>query len=93
MKILKLWEIMMQVHDELVLEVDPSYVNEAARLLQTSMQNAVSLLGMFLIHYISFCAMCIYFDFIDYFLCVSVPLHVKLKVGKTWGSLEPFQAD
>jgi hypothetical protein len=21
---------------------------------------------------------------------VSVPLHAKIKVGKTWGSLEPF---
>lgn len=36
-----------QVHDELVLEVDPSYAKEAAMLLQTSMENAVSLLGMF----------------------------------------------
>ncbi|CAH2077166.1 unnamed protein product [Thlaspi arvense] len=57
--------ILLQIHDELVLEVDPSYAKEAAVLLQTSMENAVSLL---------------------------VPLHVKLKVGKTWGSLEPFQA-
>lgn len=24
---------------------------------------------------------------------ISVPLHVKLKVGRTWGSLEPFLAD
>ncbi|KAH0648192.1 hypothetical protein KY285_033443 [Solanum tuberosum] len=24
--------------------------------------------------------------------CVPVPLHVKLKIGSTWGSLEPFQA-
>ena len=39
---------MMQVHDELVLEVDPSYLKEAAMLLQSSMENAVSLLGMFL---------------------------------------------
>ncbi|XP_019089726.1 PREDICTED: helicase and polymerase-containing protein TEBICHI-like isoform X2 [Camelina sativa] len=58
--------ILLQVHDELVLEVDPLYVKEAAILLQTSMENAVSLL---------------------------VPLHVKVKVGKTWGSLQPFQAD
>jgi len=41
---------MIQVHDELVLEVDPSYVKLAAMLLQTSMENAVSLLGMFLIY-------------------------------------------
>ncbi|CAB79987.1 putative protein [Arabidopsis thaliana] len=42
--------ILLQVHDELVLEVDPSYVKLAAMLLQTSMENAVSLLGMFLIY-------------------------------------------
>ncbi|WJX16443.1 DNA-directed DNA polymerase [Trifolium repens] len=58
--------ILLQVHDELVLEVDPSVVKEAALLLQTSMENAVSLL---------------------------VPLNVKLKVGRTWGSLEPFAPD
>ncbi|CAI8605756.1 unnamed protein product [Vicia faba] len=58
--------ILLQVHDELVLEVDPSVVKEAAILLQTSMENAVSLL---------------------------VPLNVKLKVGRTWGSLEPFAPD
>ncbi|QCD99446.1 helicase and polymerase-containing protein TEBICHI isoform X1 [Vigna unguiculata] len=58
--------ILLQVHDELVLEVDPSVIKEAALLLQTSMENAVSLL---------------------------VPLRVKLKVGRTWGSLEPFTSD
>ncbi|CAJ1972305.1 unnamed protein product [Sphenostylis stenocarpa] len=58
--------ILLQVHDELVLEVDPSVVKEAALLLQSSMENAVSLL---------------------------VPLHVKLKVGRTWGSLELFTPD
>ncbi|KAL9285014.1 hypothetical protein ACSQ67_024628 [Phaseolus vulgaris] len=58
--------ILLQVHDELVLEVDPSVIKEAALLLQTSMENAVSLL---------------------------VPLRVKLKVGRTWGSLEPFTPD
>ncbi|XP_024930711.1 helicase and polymerase-containing protein TEBICHI isoform X3 [Ziziphus jujuba] len=58
--------ILLQVHDELVLEVDPSMIKEAALLLQMCMENAASLL---------------------------VPLHVKLKVGRTWGSLEPFQAD
>ncbi|KAM7276027.1 hypothetical protein ACFE04_017893 [Oxalis oulophora] len=56
--------ILLQVHDELVLEVEPSVLNEAALLLQQSMERAAMLL---------------------------VPLHVKLKVGKTWGSLEPFQ--
>ncbi|XP_010546537.1 PREDICTED: helicase and polymerase-containing protein TEBICHI [Tarenaya hassleriana] len=58
--------ILLQVHDELVLEVDPCYVKEAALLLQTSMENAVSLL---------------------------VPIPVKLKFGKTWGSLKPFHTD
>ncbi|KAJ7966000.1 helicase and polymerase-containing protein TEBICHI [Quillaja saponaria] len=55
--------ILLQVHDELVLEVDPSIIKEAALLLKNSMENAALLL---------------------------VPLHVKLKVGRTWGSLEPF---
>ncbi|XP_039027780.1 helicase and polymerase-containing protein TEBICHI isoform X1 [Hibiscus syriacus] len=36
--------ILLQVHDELVLEVDPSVVEEAAELLRVSMENAVSLL-------------------------------------------------
>ncbi|XP_041019360.1 helicase and polymerase-containing protein TEBICHI isoform X2 [Juglans microcarpa x Juglans regia] len=59
-------QIVLQVHDELVLEVDPSVTKEAALLLQMSMENAALLL---------------------------VPLHIKLKVGRTWGSLEPYQAD
>ncbi|KAK6236875.1 hypothetical protein SCA6_012212 [Theobroma cacao] len=58
--------ILLQVHDELVLEVDPSVIKEAAWMLRMSMESAVSLL---------------------------VPLRVKLNVGKTWGSLEPFLAD
>ncbi|GLU01406.1 hypothetical protein SLE2022_187150 [Rubroshorea leprosula] len=57
--------ILLQVHDELVLEVEPSVIKEAALLLQMSMESAASLL---------------------------VPLRVKLKVGTTWGSLEPFSA-
>ncbi|CAM8919656.1 unnamed protein product [Rhodiola kirilowii] len=57
--------VLLQVHDELVLEVDPSVLNQAALLLQKCMENAAELL---------------------------VPLHVKLKVGRAWGSLEPFQA-
>lgn len=44
----------MQVHDELVLEVVPSYAKEAAMLLQSSMENAVLLLGMFLVYHASF---------------------------------------
>ncbi|XP_047970916.1 helicase and polymerase-containing protein TEBICHI [Salvia hispanica] len=55
--------ILLQVHDELVLEADHSVVKEAGLLLQSCMERAMSLL---------------------------VPLPVKIKVGKTWGSLEPF---
>ncbi|TVU51610.1 hypothetical protein EJB05_03050 [Eragrostis curvula] len=55
--------LILQVHDELVLEVDPDMVAQAGRLLQICMENAASLL---------------------------VPLRTKIKVGKTWGSLEPF---
>ena len=51
---------MVQVHDELVLEVDPSYAKEAAMLLQSRMENAVSLLGMFLMYHTLFYAMYIY---------------------------------
>ncbi|OWM86638.1 hypothetical protein CDL15_Pgr015673 [Punica granatum] len=57
--------ILLQVHDELVLEVDPEVIKEVAQLLQMSMENAASL---------------------------RVPLQVKLKIGKTWGSLEPYDA-
>lgn len=38
----------LQVHDELVLETDPSVVKEAGLLLQTCMESAMSLLGMVL---------------------------------------------
>ncbi|KAJ9555668.1 hypothetical protein OSB04_010282 [Centaurea solstitialis] len=55
--------ILLQVHDELILEADPSFVNEAGLLLKLSMESAASLL---------------------------VPLTVKLKCGRTWGSLEPL---
>ncbi|KAL8244776.1 hypothetical protein R6Q59_011034 [Mikania micrantha] len=55
--------ILLQVHDELILEADPSVMNEAGMLLKSSMENAASLL---------------------------VPLIVKLKWGRTWGSLEPL---
>ncbi|XP_044464498.1 helicase and polymerase-containing protein TEBICHI isoform X2 [Mangifera indica] len=58
--------VLLQVHDELVLEVDSTVVREAALLLKKCMESAALLL---------------------------VPLHVKLKVGRTWGSLEPIQAD
>ncbi|XP_051137227.1 helicase and polymerase-containing protein TEBICHI [Andrographis paniculata] len=56
--------ILLQVHDELVLEADPSVIKEAGLLLKTCMESAVSLL---------------------------VPLPVKSKIGRTWGSLEPFE--
>ncbi|KAF1858617.1 hypothetical protein Lal_00044650 [Lupinus albus] len=55
--------ILLQVHDELVLEVHPSMIKEAAMLLQTCMETAISLL---------------------------VPLQVKVKVGRTWGSLDSY---
>nr|XP_043612753.1 helicase and polymerase-containing protein TEBICHI [Erigeron canadensis] len=55
--------ILLQVHDELILEADPSVVNEAGSLLKLCMESAASLL---------------------------VPLIVKLKCGRTWGSLEPL---
>ncbi|KAJ0770269.1 putative DNA-directed DNA polymerase [Helianthus annuus] len=55
--------ILLQVHDELILEADPSVMNEAGMLLKLSMESAASLL---------------------------VPLIVKLKSGRTWGSLEPL---
>uniref|UniRef100_A0A0D3HTH3 Helicase and polymerase-containing protein TEBICHI n=1 Tax=Oryza barthii TaxID=65489 RepID=A0A0D3HTH3_9ORYZ len=58
--------LILQVHDELVLEVDPCMVAEAVRLLQTVMENSASLL---------------------------VPLRTKIKVGQTWGSLEPFHLE
>ncbi|KAJ8751696.1 hypothetical protein K2173_025862 [Erythroxylum novogranatense] len=58
--------ILLQVHDELVLEVDPTVIKEAACLLQTCMESAALLL---------------------------VPLQVKVKVGRTWGSLEPIHVD
>ncbi|XP_074565054.1 helicase and polymerase-containing protein TEBICHI [Curcuma longa] len=58
--------IILQVHDELVLEVEPSLIKAAGNFLQSCMENAVSLL---------------------------VPLRVKLKFGKTWGSLEPLQLE
>ncbi|KAL9230313.1 hypothetical protein vseg_005682 [Gypsophila vaccaria] len=58
--------ILLQVHDELVLEVDPCVMREAASLLKLCMETAASLL---------------------------VPLQVKVKVGKTWGSLELLKAE
>ncbi|XP_071919297.1 helicase and polymerase-containing protein TEBICHI isoform X1 [Coffea arabica] len=58
--------ILLQVHDELVMEADPLVVKEAGLLLQLSMESAASLL---------------------------VPLLVKVKVGKTWGSMEPFHPE
>ncbi|CAN6470815.1 unnamed protein product [Victoria cruziana] len=58
--------IVLQVHDELVVEVDPFFLNDVAVLLENCMQTAVSL---------------------------SVPLHVKMMTGRTWGSLEPFVVD
>ncbi|XP_047322143.1 helicase and polymerase-containing protein TEBICHI [Impatiens glandulifera] len=58
--------ILLQVHDELVIEADPSVKEEAAMFLRMSMESAASLI---------------------------VPLRVKLMVGRTWGSLEPFESE
>lgn len=86
------WELtniyVIQVHDELVLEVDPSVIKETALLLRISMENAASLLGNYIL-------LALHFDLPSestyIFYLFLVPLHVKLKVGRTWGSLEPFQ--
>ena len=51
------------MHDELVLEVDPSMVAEAGKLLQISMETAASLLG------INFASNCM----------LSVAFHLKAK--------------
>ncbi|TQD92506.1 hypothetical protein C1H46_021920 [Malus baccata] len=56
-----------QVHDELVLEVDPVVINEAALLLQTSMENAVSLRGIFL----KFLKHCLMLDNLRTFVCCT----------------------
>ena len=45
-KLIRILVATIQVHDELVLEVDPSLINEAALLLQMSMEDAAALLGM-----------------------------------------------
>ncbi|GMH06991.1 hypothetical protein Nepgr_008831 [Nepenthes gracilis] len=62
---IKACHLIPQVHDELVLEVDPAFTKEAALLLKVCMETAASLL---------------------------VPLQVKLKVGRTWATSEPFEA-
>lgn len=80
------------MHDELVLEVDPSMVAEAGKLLQISMETAASLLG------IIFALNCLLI-FISklktdcWLFLVPVPLRTKIKVGKTWGSLQPFHPE
>lgn len=51
-----------QVHDELVLEADPSVVKEAGVLLQTCMEKAVSLLGMVFKKLVVFVYMCLILD-------------------------------
>ena len=53
--ILVIAKFFTQVHDELVLEVDPSFVKEAASLLQKSMENAASLLGKYAALQFFFC--------------------------------------
>jgi len=81
----------MQVHDELVLEVDPSILREAGMLLKMCMENAASLLGLCLIICQTSYMTGVYST--NVFYGFSVPLQVKLKVGRTWGSLEAFDID
>lgn len=93
-----------------MLEVDPSVVKEAALLLQTSMENAVSLLGLYFLNKLFFWPFLfgcrhklvkVVEDltvrsnhmFTVYTYASAVPLNVKLKVGRTWGSLEAFAPD
>jgi hypothetical protein len=69
--------IAIQVHDELVLEVDPSVIKEAALLLQMSMENAALLLGIFLLfvvhilYILRICSFCIlsHYLFFSSFAC------------------------
>ncbi|KAF8407042.1 hypothetical protein HHK36_006167 [Tetracentron sinense] len=71
--------ILLQVHDELVLEVDPSVIQEAGLLLQMSMENAVSLLGTQHQHNLPTCVDSLRTYSLAFTFLVSVPLHVKLK--------------
>ncbi|KAG6389488.1 hypothetical protein SASPL_150956 [Salvia splendens] len=75
--------ILLQVHDELVLEADHSVVKEAGLLLQSCMERAMSLLGT-----VDWGNIALNND--SSLTSLAVPLPVKIKVGKTWGSLEPF---
>lgn len=65
-------------------------IEEAASLLQISMESAASLLGMYYCvltyPYILMVRVNMYCT-----ICFPVPLQVKLKVGRTWGSLKPFE--
>lgn len=53
----------MQIHDELLFEIEEEKLPEAAQLIRQCMENAAPL---------------------------SVPLRVKLNVGPSWGSLQPY---
>lgn len=55
--------LLLQVHDELVLEVDPEAFPETAQTIKEAMEQAVEL---------------------------AVPLTVEVKVGQTWGEMEPW---
>jgi DNA polymerase theta len=83
--------LFLKVHDELVLEVDPCMVAWAGRLLQICMENAASLLGiLFKLNWILVLIVIAKLKINLLFTLISVPLRTKIKVGKTWGSLEPF---
>lgn len=74
------------MHDELVLEVDPRLTREASMLLKTSMEGAVSLSGI-----LEACVLSeLFLNFLLKLPHIPVPLRVKLKIGRTWGTLEPL---
>lgn len=82
------------MHDGFLLEVDPSMVAEAVRLLEISMEARASLLSIIFMQLNGISP----FSFQSYklngclFLC-SIPLRAKVKVGKTWVSLEPLHLE
>ena len=64
-----------QVHDELVLEADPSVLKEAGLLLRMSMETAASLLGMncrILHNVICFCSLVLLKSVISLLVCCNL---------------------
>lgn len=56
--------LVLQMHDELIYELNELDLNEVYEIVKTNMENAIK------------------FD---------VKMEVKIKVGKTWGSLKTFK--